>query len=162
MLLARALWRSVCREAALWRSFCWLGAPWRSSIGKLLLARSTVVESHREAFAGGSAAAKVLNGRGHCGRDLSGRSCWPGAAKYGKEGGALRWGPCAWGTQRWGRWAGAESLKPPVGNPARGNPCWVTSVGDPALGNKGVLGASGLYLNQLRGFCFVVPCQSSK
>ena len=34
--------------------------------------------------------------------------------------------------------------------------------GDPALGNKGVLGASGLYLNQLRGFCFVVPCQSSK
>ena len=44
----------------------------------------------------------------------------------------------------------------------RGNPCWVTSVGDPALGNKGVLGASGLYLNQLRGFCFVVPCQSSK
>ena len=49
-----------------------------------------------------------------------------------------------------------------VGDPARGNPCWVTSVGDPALGNKGVLGASGLYLNQLRGFCFVVPCQSSK
>ena len=35
-------------------------------------------------------------------------------------------------------------------------------VGDPALGNKGVLGAGGLYLNQLRGFCFVVPCQSSK
>ena len=49
-----------------------------------------------------------------------------------------------------------------VGDPARGNPCWVTSVGDPALGNKGVLDASGLYLNQLRGFCFVVPCQSSK
>ena len=49
-----------------------------------------------------------------------------------------------------------------VGDPARENPCWVTSVGDPALGNKGVLGASGLYLNQLRGFCFVVPCQSSK
>ena len=49
-----------------------------------------------------------------------------------------------------------------VGDPARGNPCWVTSVWDPALGNKGVLGASGLYLNQLRGFCFVVPCQSSK
>ena len=48
------------------------------------------------------------------------------------------------------------------GGPARGNPCWVTSVGDPALGNKGVLDASGLYLNQLRGFCFVVPCQSSK
>lgn len=56
-----------------------------------------------------------------------------GAAKCGKEGGTLR-----------------------------GNPCWVTSVWDPALGNKGVLGASGLYLNQLRGFCFVVPCQSSK
>lgn len=49
-----------------------------------------------------------------------------GAAKCGKEGGALRGG------------------------------------GDHALGNKGVLGASGLYLNQLRGFCFVVPCQSSK
>ena len=126
-------------------------------MAELLLARGTVAELHREAFAGqehrggepsGSfcwrgAAAKVLNGRGHCGRDLSGRSCWPGAAKYGKEGGALRWGPCAWGT-------------------LRGNPCWVTSVGDPALGNKGVLGASGLYLNQLRGFCFVVPCQSSK
>ena len=63
-----------------------------------------------------------------------------GAAKCGKEGGALRGG----------------------GGPARGNPCWVTSVGDPALGNKGVLDASGLYLNQLRGFCFVVPCQSSK
>ena len=67
---------------ALWRSFCWLGAPWRSSIGKLLLARSTVVESHREAVAGESAAAKVLNGRGHCGRYLSGCSCWPGAAKW--------------------------------------------------------------------------------
>ena len=25
LLLARALWRSVCREAALWRSFCWPG-----------------------------------------------------------------------------------------------------------------------------------------
>ena len=49
-----------------------------------------------------------------------------------------------------------------LGDPASGNPCWVTSVGAPALGNKGVLGASGLYLNQLRGFCFVVPCQSSK
>lgn len=85
-----------------------------------------------------------------------------GAAKCGKEGGALRWGPCAWGTQRWGRWAGAESLKPPVGNPTRGNSCWVTSVVDPALGNKGVRGASDFYLNQLRGFCFVVPCQSSK
>ena len=107
-------------------------------MAELLLARGTVAELHREAFAG------------------------RGAAKCGKEGGALRWGPCAWGTQHWGRWAGAESLKPPVGNPARENPCWVTSVGDPALGNKGVLGASGLYLNQLRGFCFVVPCQSSK
>ena len=37
-----------------------------------------------------------------------------------------------------------------------------TLRGGAALGNKGVLGASGLYLNQLRGFCFVVPCQSSK
>ena len=87
-------------------------------MAELLLARGTVAELHREAFAGqghrggepsGSfcwrgAAAKVLNGWEHCGRDLSGRSCWPGA----------------------------------------------------------VLGASGLYLNQLRGFCFVVPCQSSK
>ena len=101
-----------------------------------------------ELLADRGAVAKVLNGWEHCGRDLSGSSCWPGAAKCEKEGGALRWGPCAWGTRRWGRWAGAEALKPPVG--------------DPALGNKGVLGASGLYLNQLRGFCFVVPCQSSK
>ena len=62
-----------------------------------------------------------------------------GAAKCGKEGAALRWGPCAW--------------EPVLGN---------LRVWDPALGNKGVLGAGGLYLNQLRGFCFVVPCQSSK
>ena len=65
---------------------------------------------------------------------------------------AARREPYAWelvlGNLRWGT--------------LRGNPCWVTSVGDPALGNKGVLGAGGLYLNQLRGFCFVVPCQSSK
>ena len=92
------------------------GALQRRAIGKMLLAE-------------GAAVAEIL-------------LAW-GAAKCGKEGGALRWGPCAWGT-------------------LRGNPCWVTSVGDPALGNKGVLGAGGLYLNQLRGFCFVVPCQSSK
>ena len=65
---------------------CWPGA-----MAELLLARGTVAELHREAFAGqghrggepsGSfcwrgAAAKGLNGREHCGRDLSGRSCWP-------------------------------------------------------------------------------------
>ena len=64
-------------------------------------------------LAGRGAAAKVLNGREHCGRDLLGRSCWPGAARF-------------------------------------------------VAGLGAVLDASGLYLNQLRGFCFVVPCQSSK
>ena len=59
-----------------------------------------------------------------------------GATKCGKEGGALRWGPCAWGTLRWGRWAGAESLKLPVGNPARGNSCWVTSAGGLCVGTR--------------------------
>ena len=100
-MLAKPEYFSLPDEAC-----CWPGA-----MAELLLARGTVAELHREAFAG------------------------RGAAKCGKEGGALRWGPCAWGTQRWGRWAGAESLKPPVGNPARENPCWVTSVGDPARGN---------------------------
>ena len=70
---------------------------------ELLLARGTVAELHREAFAGqghrggepsGSfcwrgAAAKVLNGREHCGRDLSGRSCWPGAARFVAGQGAM-------------------------------------------------------------------------
>ena len=107
------------------------------------------------AVAGRSAAAKVLNGRGHCGRDLSGRSCWPGAARFVagqgamaerlQRGGAMAELLLAWGAAKCGKEGGA----------LRGG-------GDPALGNKGVLGAGGLYLNQLRGFCFVVPCQSSK
>ena len=72
-------------------------------MAELLLARGTVAELHREAFAGqehrggepsGSfcwrgAAAKVLNGRGHCGRNLSGRSCWPGAARFVAGQGAM-------------------------------------------------------------------------
>ena len=82
-------------------------------MAELLLARGTVAELHREAFAGqghrggepsGSfcwrgAAAKVLNGRGHCGRDLSGRSCWPGAPRSAER----KEGRC-------------------VGDPARGGP----------------------------------------
>ena len=128
------------------------GALWQRSIGKKLLAGRREVCCWPGRYGGASAERRRYGGA------FAGR----GAAKCGKEGGALRWGPCAWGTQRWGRWAGAESLKPPVGDsawePVLGN----LRVGDPALGNKGVLGASGLYLNQLRGFCFVVPCQSSK
>ena len=69
-----------------------------------------------------------------------------------QRGGAMAELLLAWGATKCGK----------EGGTLRGNPCWVTSVGDPALGNKGVLGASDFYLNQLRGFCFVVPCQSSK
>ena len=39
---------------------------------------------------------------------------------------------------------------------------WQRSIGKKLLAWGAVLGAGGLYLNQLRGFCFVVPCQSSK
>ena len=121
--LARALWRSVCREAALWRSFCWPG-------------RREVRKGRRGAALGTLRVGDPALGR-------------VGRCRIAK---AARREPYAWelvlGNLRWGT--------------LRGNPCWVTSVWDPALGNKGVLGASGLYLNQLRGFCFVVPCQSSK
>ena len=155
---------------------CWPGA-----MTELLLARGTVAELHREAFAG----------QGHRGGEPSGSFCWrercgegaerPGALwqrSIGKKLLAGRREVCCWPGRYGGasaerrRYGGAFAGRAPrsaerkegrcVGDPARENPCWVTSVGDPALGNKGVLGASGLYLNQLRGFCFVVPCQSSK
>ena len=39
---------------------CWHGAPWRRAIGKMLLARGAVAESHREDVAGRAAVAELL------------------------------------------------------------------------------------------------------
>ncbi len=47
-----------------------MAAPWLRSIGKLLLARGTVAEIHREAFAGRGAVAELLGG-------APWQSCWP-------------------------------------------------------------------------------------
>ena len=137
---------------------CWLGRRDRAVAG-----RGAAAKSHREDAAG--------RGR-RSGRDTAGLG--RREVRKGRRGaalGTLRVGDPALGTVGRCRIAKAARREPcawePVlgnlrGGPCAGNPCWVTSVGDPALGNKGVLGASGLYLNQLRGFCFVVPCQSSK
>ena len=121
MLLAGAPCQSCC-----WPERCGEGAErpgalWQRSIGKKLLAGRREVCCWPGRYGGASAERRRYGGA------FAGR----GAAKCGKEGGALRWGPCAWGTQRWGRWAGAEALKPPVGDPAwepvlgnlRGGPC---------------------------------------
>ena len=154
LLLARGTVAELHREAFAGQghrggapsgSFCWPGAPWWRAIGKLLLAGRCGEGAERPgALWQRSIGKKLLAGR----REVC---CWPGryggasaerrryggafagrgAAKCGKEGGALRWGPCAWGTQRWGRWAGAEALKPPLGDSAwepvlgnlRGGPC---------------------------------------
>ena len=43
---------------------CWHGAPWRRAIGKMLLARGAVAESHREDVAGRAAVAELLTGQG--------------------------------------------------------------------------------------------------
>ena len=69
--------------------------------------------------------------------------CWLGAPWWRAIGKLLLAGRCGEGAERLGA-------------------LWQRSIGKKLLAWGAVLGASGLYLNQLRGFCFVVPCQSSK
>ena len=54
-----------------------MAAPWLRAIGKLLLARGTVAESHREAFAGQGCCSGAPSGSSHCRKGMKSH-CWKG------------------------------------------------------------------------------------